>query len=145
MRGIPIMIFCLAPAGVLAQQEPKAEDSLQEAPQTDEKQLDGQHKDDQPATAASTNTNKEMHNPLANLKEVFFQTDILPNVGPGEKTALSLSVEPLYPFDLPNDWRLVTYTIVPLISQPGLTPGADRTFGNRGTVYLIDFQYKKAV
>ena len=126
---VVVSLCTLVPAVVLAQQEPKAETALQEAPQTDEEQLAGQQKGDQPTHAASANVGKEMHNPLANLKEIFFQTDILPNVGPDEKTAWSLSVEPLYPFDLGNDWRLVTYTIVPLISQPGLTAGDDRTFG----------------
>ena len=79
--------------------------------------------------AATANVGKEMHNPLANMKEVFFQADILTNVGPDDDTVWSMSVEPLYPFDLGNDWRLVTYTIVPLISQPGLTPETDRTDG----------------
>ena len=134
--SIFLCIACLAPTTVLAQQEPKAEDALQGAPQTDKEQPAGQLKDDQPTKAASTNANKEMHNPLANLKEVFFQTDILPNVGPEEKTTWSLSVEPLYPFDLGNDWRLVTYTIVPMISQPGLTPEAGRGFGLGDTSVL---------
>ena len=131
-----LSVGSLVPTCLLAQQEPKAEIALQEAPQSDEEQLTGQHKDDQLTQATSVNAAKEMHNPLANLKEVFFQTDILPNVGPDEKTTWSLSVEPLYPFDLGNDWRLVTYTIVPMISQPGLTPEAGRSFGLGDTSVL---------
>ena len=84
-----LSLTSLAPTSVLAQQEPKAEDTLRGVPQTDEEQLTGQRKDDQPTKAASANVGKEMHNPLANLKEVFFQTDILPNVGPHENTFLT--------------------------------------------------------
>jgi hypothetical protein len=81
------------------------------------------------AQDSAPNLNKELHNPLTNLKEVFYQIDALSGVGDKDKTATSLSIEPLYPFDLVNDWRLVTYSIFPLISQPGMVAGDDRKYG----------------
>jgi hypothetical protein len=72
---------------------------------------------------------KALHNPLASLKEVFFQIDTLSGVGAEDKTATSLSIEPVYPFDLGHDWKLVTYSIFPLISQPGMGAGDDRKNG----------------
>jgi len=74
-------------------------------------------------------TAKALHNPLSNLREVIFQLDVLPDVGPDNKTDWVGTVQPVWPFALGNGWKLVTYSIIPLVSQPGLTPGADRTNG----------------
>jgi hypothetical protein len=83
-----------------------------------------------PPTAPPTvDMSKELHNPLANLKEIIFQLDVLPDEGPDEKGTYDLSLQPVYPFSLPNDWKLVTYTIAPIISQPGLEEGGSRTNG----------------
>jgi hypothetical protein len=81
------------------------------------------------AESPNADLTKELHNPLANLKEIFFQMDILPNVGPDKKTEWGLSVESVYPFDIGNDWKLVTYSIIPMASQPGIFPGDGRTIG----------------
>jgi hypothetical protein len=59
---------------------------------------------------------KELHNPLSSLREVIFQLDILPNVGPNDKTDWVQTIQPVYPFDLGNDWRLVTYSIIPVVA-----------------------------
>jgi hypothetical protein len=72
---------------------------------------------------------KELHNPLSSLREVIFQLDVLPDVGPDGKTDWAQSLQPVYPFDLANDWKLVTYSIIPVVSQPGLAPGEGRTDG----------------
>jgi hypothetical protein len=72
---------------------------------------------------------KQLHNPLSNLREVIFQLDVLPNVGPGEKTGWATTIQPVWPFSLGAKWKLVTYSIIPVVSQPGLLPGADRTNG----------------
>jgi hypothetical protein len=72
---------------------------------------------------------KQLHNPLSNLREVIFQLDVLPSVGPDDKTDWATTIQPVWPFPLVDDWKLVTYSIIPIVSQPGLTPGADRTNG----------------
>jgi len=72
---------------------------------------------------------RELHNPLSNLREIIFQLDVLPDVGPDSKTDWTGTVQPVWPFALGNGWKVVTYSIIPLVSQPGLTPGADRTNG----------------
>jgi hypothetical protein len=72
---------------------------------------------------------KQLHNPLSNLREVIFQLDVLPNVGPEDKTEWVTTIQPVWPFPLIRDWKLVTYSIIPVVSQPGLAPGADRTNG----------------
>ena len=72
---------------------------------------------------------KELHNPLSNLREVIVQLDVLPNVEPDSKADWATTVQPVWPFALGNGWKVVTYSIIPVVSQPGLTPGADRTNG----------------
>jgi len=72
---------------------------------------------------------KELHNPLSNLREVIFQLDVLPDVGPDNKTDWTGTVQPVWPFPLGDGWKVVTYSIIPVLSQPGLTAGADRTNG----------------
>ena len=72
---------------------------------------------------------KQLHNPLSNLREVIFQLDVLPNVGPDDKTEWVTTIQPVWPVPLVAGWKLVTYSIIPVVSQPGLTPDADRTNG----------------
>ena len=72
---------------------------------------------------------KQLHNPLSNLREVIFQLDVLPNVGPDDETEWTTTIQPVLPFPLVAGWKLVTYSIIPVVSQPALTPGADRTNG----------------
>jgi len=72
---------------------------------------------------------KQLHNPLSNLREVIFQLDVLPNVGPDEGTDWATTVQPVWPFPLVEGWKLVTYSIIPIVSQPRLAPDADRTNG----------------
>ena len=72
---------------------------------------------------------KALHNPLSNLREIILQLDVLPDVGPDSKTDWVTTVQPVWPFTLGDDWKLVTYSIIPVVSQPALAAGADRTNG----------------
>ena len=54
---------------------------------------------------------KELHNPLSNLREVIFQLDVLPNVGPGSKADWATTVQPVWPFALGDGWKVVTKLI----------------------------------
>ena len=83
----------------------------------------------EPSQPTPSEIAKQLHNPLSNLREVIFQLDALPNVGPDEKTNWATTIQPVWPFPLVADWKLVTYSIIPVVSQPGLAPGADRTNG----------------
>ncbi len=72
---------------------------------------------------------KEAHNPLANLKEVILQSDILPDVGALGKTAVVETVQVVLPFAVGEKWKVMTYGIIPLVSQPAMSPGDDRSYG----------------
>jgi len=85
-----------------------------------------------PAKAAELSSEelaKLAQNPVANLISVPFQDNVNLNVGPDKKTQNILNIQPVVPFELSKDWNLITRTIVPVISQPGLAAGEGRTNG----------------
>jgi len=72
---------------------------------------------------------KLAQNPVGNLVSVPFQNNTNFNVGPRDGTQNILNIQPVIPFELDKDWNLITRTILPVVSQPGFTPGQGRTNG----------------
>ncbi len=90
---------------------------------------------DDPAQASGTSDlsaaeiAKEAHNPLGDLREMILQTDILPDVGVLGKTEIVETVQIVFPFAVGEKWKVMTYGIIPVVSQPAMNPGDDRSFG----------------
>jgi len=72
---------------------------------------------------------KEFHDPIGALRQIYFQLDILPDVGPHNNIAWESTLQTVWPFDIAGDWKLVTYSIIPLLSEPGMAPGDHRKDG----------------
>lgn len=72
---------------------------------------------------------KAVQNPIASLISVPFQWNINLETGPQEKTQHVVNIQPVLPFELNEDWNLITRTIVPLISQPAFGQGQSREGG----------------
>ncbi|MEA2047378.1 MAG: neuromedin U [Campylobacterota bacterium] len=72
---------------------------------------------------------KAAQNPVASMISVPFQNNTDFNIGPDNKSKNTLNIQPVIPFELNDDWNLITRTILPLVSQPDLIPGQERTFG----------------
>jgi hypothetical protein len=73
---------------------------------------------------------KQLANPVADLISVPFQLNYNQNLGPrddGEQW--TLNIQPVVPFSLNADWNLISRTIVPLIHQSDLFPGAGSQSG----------------
>ena len=66
---------------------------------------------------------QQARNPFADLVNLQFFYDANLGVAPANNTQQVLTVQPLIPFDLNSDWIVVTRTILPLITQPGSSPG----------------------
>ena len=81
------------------------------------------------ADLSSEELAKLAQNPIANLISVPFQNNTNLNYGPLKQNQNILNIQPVIPFELNKDWNLITRTIVPVISQPALFPGDDRTNG----------------
>lgn len=69
---------------------------------------------------------KERQDPVAGLRSIYLQEILLP-VGNG--TAQSLSIQPVWPIKLADNLKLITYTIIPIQTLPGLEPGTSSKTG----------------
>jgi hypothetical protein len=81
---------------------------------------------------------KIAQNPIGNLVSVPFQNNTNFGVGPQSGTQNILNIQPVIPFELNEDWNIITRTIAPLIWQPGSVPDEGTTFG-LGDVQLSGF------
>ena len=82
-------------------------------------------------------------NPVASMISLPFQNNTDFNFGPLDKTQNVLNVQPVIPFDLTDNWNLITRTIIPIVSMPGFTPGMDRETGLGDTVFTAFLSPKK--
>jgi hypothetical protein len=72
---------------------------------------------------------KAAQNPIASMISLPLQNNTNTNFGPQEKTQNVLNIQPVWPFSAGDSWNFITRTIVPVISQPALTPNGSRTQG----------------
>ena len=72
---------------------------------------------------------KLAQNPVGNLISVPFQNNTNLNYGPEKGTQNILNIQPVIPISVDNDWNIITRTILPVISQPALSPEDSRTNG----------------
>lgn len=72
---------------------------------------------------------KAAQNPIASMISLPFQNNTNTNFGPEEKTQNILNIQPVWPFSVGENWNLITRTILPVMSQPALTPNGERTSG----------------
>jgi hypothetical protein len=76
-----------------------------------------------------TELQKKLVNPIADIVTLPFQFTTNLDTGPFSKPQHTLDIQPVYPVKLDGGWSLVHRAIVPLVSQPAMLPGQDRTFG----------------
>jgi len=99
----------------------------------------------QQAAAQSDNAAlaKQLSNPVSDLISVPLQLNYDENIGPvdgGERW--QLNIQPVLPFTLNQDWNLISRTIVPIISQNDIFPGAGSQFGIGDVVQSLFFSPK---
>lgn len=87
----------------------------------------------------------KLSNPVAALISVPLQFNYDANIGPsrdGER--FTLNIQPVIPMQLNADWNLVSRTILPVISQNNIFPGAGNQFGLGDTVQSLFLTPAKA-
>ena len=90
------------------------------------------------------NLAQELTNPLANMMTIPIQMNFDNDIGSTDKgNKITTNIQPIIPFDLNDDWYLVTRTIVPVISQQDIFPGADSQFGLGDINMSLFFSPKK--
>ena len=79
---------------------------------------------------SSSDLAKDLTNPIADLITIPVQMTLDRNIGPDEKGyKLQTNIQPVYPFELSEDWNLITRTIMPVIYQDKITPASGSQFG----------------
>jgi hypothetical protein len=88
---------------------------------------------------SNTELAKAAQNPIANLISLPIQNNTDFDWGPEEGTRNTLNIQPVWPFEITDDWNVITRTILPVVSQPGLVPGQDRENGLGDTSFTAFF------
>lgn len=102
-----------------------------------------------PATAADTPSElsqedlaKLSQNPVSGLRELEFDFELFPDVPGADGTLGSYSLQLVWPFNVNDDWRLITYSILPVLHVPAAPPDESIT-GLGDTLLNFYFTPKK--
>ncbi|NHO65674.1 transporter [Aestuariicella hydrocarbonica] len=86
---------------------------------------------------------KKLSNPVAALISVPFQLNYDSDLGPDDDgDRYLLNVQPVLPFSMSEDWNLISRTILPVISQDDIIPGAGSQSGIGDIVQSVFFSPK---
>jgi hypothetical protein len=86
---------------------------------------------------------KKLSNPVASLISVPFQYNYNSGIGPAEDGRQSyVNIQPVIPISLDKDWNLISRTIVPVVNQHDVFPGAGSQFGLGDTTQSLFFSPK---
>jgi hypothetical protein len=73
---------------------------------------------------------QQLTNPIADLITLPVQVNFDNDIGPSDRgSKIQSNLQPVIPFKLGSDWNLITRTILPIISQEDIFPGAGSQFG----------------
>jgi hypothetical protein len=78
---------------------------------------------------SETNLAKKIQNPIGDLYSVPFQSNTNFGYGPHKGTREILSIQPVMPIHVNQDWNIITHTILPLIWNPPVQPAQTVPFG----------------
>jgi len=86
---------------------------------------------------------KQLANPVASLVSIPFQFNWDQDIGPArEGGRVTLNIQPVIPFSISEHWNLISRTILPVIYQDDVFPGAGDQFGLSDTVQSLFFSPK---
>jgi hypothetical protein len=86
---------------------------------------------------------KQLANPVAALISVPFQLNYDTDIGPADDgDRWILNIQPVIPISIGQDWNLISRTILPLVSQDDIYPGAGSQTGIGDIVQSLFFSPK---
>ncbi len=87
---------------------------------------------------------KKLANPVAAMISVPFQGNYDRKIGPNnDGTRFQLNFQPVIPFELNDEWNLISRTIVPIIKQKDILPGSGTQTGVGDIVQSFFFSPRK--
>jgi hypothetical protein len=88
---------------------------------------------------------QDLANPIADLITMPIQMNYDQNIGSDDDgSKLQTNIQPVIPFTVNDDWNIISRTIVPVIYQEDIFPGAGSQFG-LGDVNLTMFFFSKKI
>ena len=98
-----------------------------------------------PSEAGASDLAQELTNPVADLITLPIQANFDFNLGSlDEGFKLQVNVQPVIPFDLNDDWNLISRTILPIVEQQDVPFLGSYDFGLGDTVQSFFFSPKAA-
>ena len=86
---------------------------------------------------------KQLANPVAALISVPLQLNYDGNIGTKDDgSRWTLNIQPVIPFSLNEDWNVISRTIIPLVDQKDIAPGAGSQSGVSDIVQSLFFSPK---
>jgi hypothetical protein len=83
---------------------------------------------------------KQLANPIASLISVPIQSNVDWNIGPADDGyRITTNIQPVIPFALNDDWNVISRTILPVVYQDEILPGAGDQFGLGDVVQSVFF------
>lgn len=89
---------------------------------------------------------KKLANPISDLISVPIQSNYDFGIGAGDGTKWTTNIQPVIPFDLNDNWNVISRTILPVIDQEGFAVAGDGldAFGLGDTVQSFFFSPKES-
>jgi len=95
-------------------------------------------------TAGDSDLAQELTNPIANLITIPIQMSFDNDIGANDQgSKITTNFQPVIPFEVNNDWSLITRTIMPVIDQDEVFPGQGSQFGLGDINMSLFFSPKK--
>ncbi len=86
---------------------------------------------------------KKLSNPVAALISVPLQLNYDHDIGPADDgDKWTLNIQPVVPIELNKDWNVISRTILPVVYQDDIAPGAGSQFGIGDVVQTLFFSPK---
>lgn len=96
------------------------------------------------ANEGSADLAQELTNPIADLITLPVQMNVDRDIGSNDDgTKVTTNVQPVIPFDINEDWNLISRTIVPVVHQDEIFAGAGSQFGLGDINLSLFFSPKK--
>jgi hypothetical protein len=87
---------------------------------------------------------KQLANPIASLISLPFQFNYNQGFADGDGDQYYVNIQPVIPFSISENWNVISRTIVPVVSQDGVIPGAGSQFGLGATTQSLFFSPKRS-